>query len=108
MFAAEPGLLVSAERHGRIDGVMTVSPDRARLDRPRQRMHCTDVAGPDRRRQPVARGVRALHHGVEIIEARQANHWPEDLLTHHARLGGQVEDKSGRYIITLIGKLIAS
>src|SRR5579885_3670785 len=46
-FAAEPRLLVTAERRHRIDHPVAVDPHRPRLERARNLVSAADVPGPD-------------------------------------------------------------
>src|SRR4051812_3063165 len=55
--AAEAALLVAAERRGRVEVVVGVLPDDARLQRGRNLERLGALVGPDARRQPVLRVV---------------------------------------------------
>src|ERR1700722_2481268 len=65
-FAAETGLLVAAKRRDRIEVVVAVDPDRARLQRAGDLMSAADVARPDRCGKPVF-GVVALENRIVLV-----------------------------------------
>src|SRR5580693_9339864 len=65
-FAAEARLLVTAERRDRIDHAVAVDPYRAGFQLARDLVRAANVAGPNRRREPVV-SVVALKNRVVLI-----------------------------------------
>src|SRR5262245_36259255 len=65
----EPGLLVPAERAGRVEPVVGVGPDHAGAQLPGHPQNPAALLGPDPRRQPVG-GVVRLRHRLRSEERR--------------------------------------
>src|SRR5262249_21326698 len=92
--AAEPRLLVAAERQARIVEVVGVDPDRSRLERARGAQGLLDVARPDRRGEPVDRGVADRDGLLLVLERERGEDRSEDLLARDRHLRRDaVEDR---------------
>src|SRR5690349_13441211 len=78
--AAEPRLLVAAERDPRKGGVRHVDPDLAGLDAGREPVAARRVAGPHGRHQTVLRVVRDPDCVFLVFERGDRDDRPEDLL----------------------------
>src|SRR5690242_4527616 len=76
------GLLVAAERHGRIEDAMAVDPDGAGAQLWCEREHLVDIARPDAGREPVDRGIREARYLGEVLEGLRHDDGAENLLTH--------------------------
>src|SRR5262245_17295521 len=78
--AAEPRLLVAAERHAGVVEVVRIDPHRSGLDASRDGVRLLDVLRPDARRQAVVDAVGLRHGVVDAVEADHRQHRAEDLL----------------------------
>src|SRR3954464_12300638 len=77
--ASEAGLLVAAERHGRVHWTVSIDPDRARLQPARERVRLLDVVRPNARRKTINILVCEFRDLVDVIEAERRQHGAEDL-----------------------------
>jgi len=73
-------LLVAAEGQRRIEDVIAVDPDGARLQLPRQGMGLAEILGPNPGCQAVDRVVGGLDQVIiQFLEGNGRNHRPENL-----------------------------
>src|ERR1700692_1221800 len=103
VFPADARLLVSAERRMRGIGVVTVSPHAARLDRAAEAVEPVGITAPDARAEAVERVVGDRQRLLIVLEGRNRNHRPEDLLLEDAHLVVTLEH--GRLDIIAAGKV---
>src|SRR6266540_7172172 len=108
--AAEPRLLVAAERRGGIEAVVGVGPDHARAQALRHPEDAGALVRPHARGQPVRRVVGLLDRLLRRPEREHREHRPEDLLLGDAiALGNLGEDRRGEPVALLgqpAGRLI--
>src|SRR5262245_9267293 len=79
VLAAQPSMLVSAERHVRVDGPVRVDPYRAGSDLRHEPMNGFEVVRPDARAEAIGRVVGERGDLVEVVETLRDEHGPEDL-----------------------------
>ena len=94
-FAAPAGLLVSAERHGRIENAVAVDPDRSRAKFGRDTMRLLDVPRPDGRREAKLRVVGLRDQIVHVAERHDRHDWSENFLAHDLHLLVGVDEHRG-------------
>src|SRR5215813_1588693 len=75
----ETGLLVPAERAGRVEPVVGVGPDHPGAQLPRHPQDAAALLGPDPRGQPVGGVVRLRHRLLRGAEREHRQDRPEDL-----------------------------
>src|SRR5579863_4728004 len=78
--APDTRLFVAAKRSGGIEDVEAIDPHRARSNGVRHGVRLRDVASPHGGRQTVERFVRAVNNFVEVLEAQDGHHGPENFL----------------------------
>ena len=86
VLAADARLLVAAERRVRGIGVVAVGPDPARLDAAAEAVGAVHVAGPDAGAEAVERVVGDRQRLGVVLEGRDREDRPEDLLLEDPHL----------------------
>src|SRR5213076_1947420 len=84
--AAHAAHLGTAERRGRVDELVGIDPDHARLELRRDPMRAPQIAGPETRAESVRYAVRHVDRGLIVGEGRNRDEGPEDLLLADAHL----------------------
>src|SRR5215210_1259965 len=102
--AAEAGLLVAAERRGRVEAVVGIRPDDACAEALGHREDPRALLGPDTRRETVRRVVRLLDGLVRRAEGEDREHRPEDLLLSDPVALRHVREDRGREEPALLGE----
>ena len=74
-----PDLLVTTERHVRVDRYVVVDPQGTGLDTRDQVHHAAEVVAPDARGQAVTTVVDHGHRLLDIVEGQYRQHRAEDL-----------------------------
>ncbi len=105
-FAADAGLLLSAE--GRVGGiqVVAVGPDATGLDAPGQSLHLVNVPGPDAGAQSVHGVVGDLQGFFLVLEGGHAEHRTEDLFLEHTHVVLALEHRGLDVIALGIGLVV--
>src|SRR5439155_19326811 len=75
-----------SERRGRVDELVGIDPDHARLELCRDPLGAPQVAGPETRAETVRHAVRHVDRGLIVGEGRNRDEGPEDLLLADAHL----------------------
>src|SRR3954454_18589134 len=102
--AAVAGLLVAAERGGRVEAVEGVRPDDARAHALRHPEDARALLRPDAGAQAVGRVVRLLDRLVRRAEGEDAQHRAEDLLLRDAVALRDVREHGRHEPVALLGQ----
>ena len=107
-FAAHAGLLVPAERQGRVEDVVAVDPDGAGAELLGQRVRLGDVLGPDPGAQAVAGVVRLGGDLVQAPERLGHHDRAEDFLAGDLHVRAGVGDDGGLDEVALVAEAAAA
>src|SRR5712692_9472239 len=103
-FAAEAGLLVAAERRGRVEAVVRVRPDHPGAEPLGHPQDARALLRPYPRREPVRCVVRLLDRLLGGAEGEYGEHRPEDLLLGDPVALGHVREDGRRKPVALLGQ----